>query len=195
MIKACKFLSILLLILIVNLAKSQDLKSIEREPKIKSINKIKLYLAGFGLEREQRITDNKSIYFGVAVESVVPFNPKMSYGASDALKIDYSINFAPVFSIGYRNYTNLSERNKNGKKTENNSANYIGIEYNLIAPILINKNYKTNYINSISPVFGFQRSLSKNLNFEIAAGPSLQTDFNNFRISALARAGFSFLIQ
>ncbi len=162
--------------------------------KVKSLNKLKLYLTGVGAEREQKIATQATLYLGAAVESVVPFRPQGSDGDSDVLGIDHSINFAPVLYFGFRNYYNLKDRNKKRRTTINNSAGYFGFEYDLIAPILINHRYKTKYVSSISPIWGFQKNLSKHFNLELAIGPSFQTDFSYSRVSAFAKFGFSFLL-
>ena len=75
-----------------------------------SLNKFKLYLLGIGIEREQQISNSSTIYFGAAIETVAPFYPKQPSNASDIIRIDYSINFAPILSLGFRNYFNLSEK-------------------------------------------------------------------------------------
>jgi hypothetical protein len=185
--------TILICIVCFNLANAQDTTSTNSKTKVVSLNKIKLYALGFGFEREQAITKLKTIYFGASIESVVPFFPK-NLGESDVLKFEYSINVAPIFTAGFRNYYNLKRREKLSKAIENNSASFIGLEYNLITPILLNNRYTTRYVNSLSPIWGFQKSISKNSNLEFSAGPSLQTDFNNTRISGFARFGVNFLL-
>jgi len=173
-------------------ASAQD--SLKTTTEIRSLNKFKAYLLGTGLEREQKISKQSSIYFGAAIEAVVPFHPKQPINASDILRIDYVLNLAPVLSFGYKNYYNLAKRKKSLKIVENNSANYFGLEYNLIAPILINKRYTTNFVHSISPVWGFQNNIMENVNTELAIGPSFQTDFNYTRVSLLLRFGFNYLL-
>lgn len=168
--------------------------SLKTTVEIKSLNKYKLYLLGTGVEREQKISKQSSVYFGAAIEVVVPFHPQQPTHASDILRIDYAVNFAPVLSFGYRNYYNLSKREKALKIVENNSANYFGVEYNLITPILINKRYTTNFVHSFSPVWGFQNNIMENVNTELAIGPSFQTDFNHNRVSLLLRFGFNYLL-
>lgn len=173
-------------------ASAQD--SVKTTVEIKSLNKFKAYLLGTGLEREQKISKQSSLFFGAAIEVVAPFHPKQPRNASDVLGIDYLVNFAPVLSIGYKNYYNLAERKKALKIVENNSATYYGLEYNLITPILINKRYTTNFIHSFSPIWGFQNNIMENVNTELAIGPSFQTDFNKYRVSLLLRFGFSYLL-
>ncbi len=163
-------------------------------PEIKSLTKYKLYILGTGFEREQKISKQSSIYFGAAIEVVVPFHPQQPAYASDILRIDNVVNFAPVLSFGYRNYYNLVKRQKALKTVENNSANYFGTEYNLITPILINKRYTTNFVHSFSPVWGFQNNIMENVNTELAIGPSFQTDFKHSRVSVLFRFGFNYLL-
>lgn len=185
-------ISFLIISIIALKATAQD--SLKTSAEVKSLTKYKLYLLGTGFEREQRISHSSSLYFGVALESVVPFRPKQPENASDILRIDHAINVAPVLFVGFKNYYNLAKRAELQKVTQNNSANYFGFEYNLIAPILINNRYTTNYVHSISPVWGFQKNTAKNINLELAIGPSFQTDFNKYRVSLLLRLGLSYLI-
>ncbi|WP_316797219.1 hypothetical protein [Pedobacter agri] len=161
---------------------------------VQSLNKFKLYFLGVGIEREQKISKQSSLYFSAAIEAVAPFYPEQPRNSSDVIGIDYSINFAPILGLGFRNYFNLSEKENIKKTTKNNRASYFGVEYNLIAPILINERYTTNYIHSISPVWGFQKTTLKNKNIELALGPSFQTDFYRSRFSILGRIGFSYLL-
>lgn len=173
-------------------ASAQD--SLKTITEVKSLTKYKLYLLGTGLEREQKISKQSTLYFIIAIETVAPFYPKQPRNASDVLGIDYLINFAPIIGFGFRNYYNLSEREKLNKTTANNSALFFGVEYNLIAPILINKRYTTNYIHSTSPIWGFQKNTSKNVNIELAIGPSFQTEFEKRRVSLLGRIGLNYLL-
>lgn len=188
---ATKLICIILLIFVSpKLIAQENNKLIE----VKSLNKVKLYFFGLALEREQKISRLSTIYIGASVESVVPFLPYQPSGASDVLRLDWSMNFSPVFQLGYKYYYNLDRREKLGKTTKNNSSSFAGLEYNLINPILINHRYTTEYISSFSPIWGFQKSISKNTNIELSAGPSIQTDFSNARVSGFAKFGFTFLI-
>lgn len=184
----------LLIISLVSFFKISAQTTVKTETEVKSLTKYKIYLLGTGFEREQKISATSSLIFGAAVETVVPFHPMMPANASDVLRLDYSVNLAPVLSLGFRNYYNFTVRAEKMKTTDRNSGSYIGMEYNLITPILINKRYTTNYVHSISPVWGFQKNTSKNINLELAAGPSFQTDFNKNRVSLLARLGLNYLL-
>ncbi|MGY3053154.1 hypothetical protein ACVWYG_001352 [Pedobacter sp. UYEF25] len=163
---------------------------------VASVNKAKIYLVGFGLEREQRIAKRSTLYIGAEIEGVVPFFPHRPTNSSDVLRVDYAINIAPLFSAGYKNYYNLARRNNLGKMTKNNSASFVGFEYSFINPILLNDNYTTNSVSSFSPVWGFQRKVSSNkvnANLEFMIGPSIQTDFRKTRASGFLRFGYSLI--
>lgn len=161
---------------------------------VRSLNKFKLYLIGIGVEREQKITKSSTVYFGLAVESVVPFFPQSPPNASDILRISHAINLAPVYYVGFKKYYNLQERAETAKTIANNSGSFFGFEYDLIAPILINNLYTTRYVSSFSPIWGFQRNTLKHTNIEFMIGPSYQTDYNRHRISLLAKIGFNYLL-
>ncbi|MBC7419063.1 MAG: hypothetical protein H7325_13035 [Pedobacter sp.] len=163
---------------------------------VESVNKAKIYFVGFGLEREQKISNQSTLYIGAAIEGVVPFLPSRRNKNTDILRIDYGINIAPTIDAGYKNYYNLHRRNNLGKVIKNNSASFVGFEYSLINPILFNNNYTTKFVNSFSPVWGFQRKVSSNkvnANLELIIGPSFQTDFRRTRVSGFLRFGYSLI--
>lgn len=195
-IKAAQTIALRLVtfILLISVSPKLFAQENDRPVSVKSLNKVKLYFVGLGLEREQKISRLSTIYIGASVESVVPFFPHQPSGASDVLRLDYAMNFSPVFQLGYKYYYNLNRREKLGKTTKNNHSSFVGLEYNLINPILINIRYTTKHVSSFSPVWGFQKSISKNTNLELSAGPSIQTDFSKSRISGFAKFGFSFLL-
>ncbi len=173
---------------------AQDTTDIQQKSEVRSLNKVKLYLVGFGLEREQKVSKLSTISFRASIESVVPFFPMQPQNSSDILRFSYSINAAPVLSAAYKYYYNLNRRVRLGKSIQNNRASFAGFEYDLIMPILYNNLYTSNTLSSFSPFWGYHESLSKHFNIELDAGPSFQTDFKRMRISALFRLGVNFML-
>jgi hypothetical protein len=86
-------------------------------------------------------------------------------------KTDYV--FTTIFSIEPRYYYNFSKRQEKGKKTKNNSANYIGSELFYVPDLLSSTNRKNLDINKsfgIIPKYGLRRNISDSLVFEFAIG-------------------------
>ncbi len=191
-VKHISLVAIALLLLVNHELKAQDET---KHAEIKSLTKIRLTLFGAGFEREQKIGPLKSVYFGGSISSIYLFEPKyLGNGrAPDAANFAALLGVAPVFYTGFRKYFNLTEREKNNKKTINNSADYLGLHLSVTAPYHQNK-YKTKFAVSLAPQWGMQRSLSKKVNFEFAFGPAVKTDFEATRIVPFSKLGFTFLL-
>lgn len=113
--------------------------------------------------------------------------------APDVLNLQSILGYSPVFYSGIRKYYDFNERQKNKRRTLNNSANYIGLHIGGIPPIKINY-YKTSFNISLIPQWGMQRSLGKKANFEFALGPAIRTNFDVLRVVPFSKVGFSLLL-
>ena len=184
--------ALIALSLLVNLSlKAQDdIKPVE----IKSLTKARLTFFGVGLEREQKINPILSIYLGASIATVYLFEPVYLRGrAPDVFNLPSVLGYSPVFYTGIRKYYNLNQRQKDKKKTINNSANYTGLQIGAIPPIEIN-HYETSFNVSLVPHWGMQRSLGKKTNFEFALGPAIRTNFDVLRVVPFSKIGFSVLL-
>jgi len=162
---------------------------------IKSLNKVKLTFLGIGLERERKIGKLSSIYAGVSMDAVFPFEADYRPNRSDALSLGSFIAFTPIIYSGFRKYYNLVDRSKDNRKTKNNSAEYFGFEIDAIAPIDSEEGeFKTSWTMSFAPQWGLQRNISKNTNLEFTLGPALKTNFDKTKIFPFGRFGLSFLL-
>ncbi len=173
-----------------NLKAQDNIEPVE----IRSLTKIRFTFFGVGLEREQKIGPILSIYLGASISTVYLFEPTYLKGrAPDVFNLQSVLGYSPVFYTGIRKYYDLNERQKDKKKTLNNSANYIGLQIGAIPSIEIN-HYKTSFNMSLVPHWGMQRSLGKKANFEFALGPAIRTNFDVLRVVPFSKIGFSVLL-
>jgi hypothetical protein len=171
-----------------------ELKAQNDPTTVQSLSKIRITLVGFGLEREQKITKQSTLYLGISIDAVFPFEPDYKPNRSDALSLNSFIGLPPVIYTGFRKYYNLIQRAKNKRKTTNNSAEYFGLEVDAITPINSEEGeYKTLWTMSFSPQWGIQRSLSEKVNFEFTLGPAIKTNFETTKLLPFGRLGLSFL--
>lgn len=175
--------------------KAQNNVEINNPTTIQSLSKSRLTFLGFGLEREQKITKLSTIYLGISIDAVFPFEAHYKPNRSDVLSLNSFIGFSPIIYTGFRKYYNLIQRAKNKRKTMNNSAEYFGVEVDAIAPINSEKGeYKTLWTMSFAPQWGIQRSLLEKVNFEFTLGPAIKTNFETTKLFPFGRLGLSFLL-
>ncbi len=187
-------LSTILLVLASLIVNAQDHT---KPDEIKSLTKVRLTFFGVGLEHERKISAVKSIYVGASFSTIFPFEDQylLNGREPDIPTFDNVLAISPVFYTGFRKYYNITERKVNGKKTINNSANYTGFKLDAILPTTsINRKYRNPFAMSVAAHWGIQRSLSEKVNFELALGPALKTDFTVIRVVPFSKVGFSFLL-
>lgn len=77
---------------------------------------------------------------------------------------------APSLRIEPRYYYNLSKRFSKGKKTVNNSANYIAVSADYQPGFSIGNNAEASQYILIVPKYGLKRTMGEHFIFEVAAG-------------------------
>lgn len=77
---------------------------------------------------------------------------------------------APSLRIEPRYYYNLSKRFSKGKKTINNSANYIAVSADYQPGFSIGNNAEASQYILIVPKYGLKRTMGEHFIFEVAAG-------------------------
>ncbi len=77
-----------------------------------------------------------------------------------------------TFEGAYRYYYNFEKRARKGKKTSDNSANYIALTslYTNLDPILGDIDINDSYLVQVGPVWGFQRTYNSGLNLGLDLG-------------------------
>ncbi|TCD10190.1 hypothetical protein EZ449_10205 [Pedobacter frigidisoli] len=183
----------LLLVCIMGLgnAQAQESKMADQATEVKSLNKIRLTLLGVTYEREQKIGKLSSVYVagGAAASFAV-----QSYSYGSTSKTDTYFNIFPTINAGFRRYYNFEQRNKKGKKTANNAANYYGLDVSAYFAPLLDNEYFGNGEIGITPQWGFQRNIGKKVNFELMLGPTVRLGDGDPYFGVDGRIGFSFLL-
>ncbi|SDS07593.1 hypothetical protein SAMN04487764_1391 [Gillisia sp. Hel1_33_143] len=111
----------------------------------------------------------------------------MGFGYHDASYLDNpEYGIYPQFETQYRYYYNLDKRMEKGKKTSENSGNYLAA-VGLIAsgdPILGDMQLNNDYSGFVGPAWGLQRVYSGNFKLNLTLGLGL--GFNNVDNAYLA---------
>ncbi|ARS41194.1 hypothetical protein CA265_16645 [Sphingobacteriaceae bacterium GW460-11-11-14-LB5] len=192
---AIKTLSALLVCLaIFSKAKAQDSTKVEQPTEVKSLNKIRLTLLGLSYEREQKVGKTTSVYFGAGAEGAFIYKTEITidnnYNFSANTETDFKVY--PALNAGFRHYYNFNSRIKKGKKTINNSAGYVGLDVLAIIPTQSDNVY--GYQINIMPQWGFQTSVGRKVNFELALGPLAAVNKVDIYYGVGGKIGFSFLL-
>ena len=149
---------------------------------------IKIGLIGGWLSYEKAISENFTI------DTEIGYGGGFMKGTDD--KTDYI--FTLIISAEPRYYYNFNKRIEKGRKTLNNSANYLSAELFYVPDLLTATNRNNVTVNKsfgIIPKWGFRRSLSEKINFEFAIGIGYAWGENNIDglTSALdLKFGYSF---
>lgn len=120
---AIKLLFFLFSLVLLEQVNAQDNTKIDQATEIKSLNKIRLTLLGLTFEREQKVGKLTSVYFAGGAAGTLTIQ---SYKYGSTSETNTYFNIFPTLNIGVRQYYNFEQRNKKGKKTVNNTANYYG---------------------------------------------------------------------
>ncbi|KQM72724.1 hypothetical protein ASE74_21825 [Pedobacter sp. Leaf216] len=189
---AIKTLSILLFSLVfAGQLKAQDSTHVEQQTEVKSLNKIRLTLLGISYEREQKIDRLATLYFAGGIGASFAIQTE-DYGL--IAKTNTYFNISPNINAGFRRYYNFDKRNKKGRKTANNAANYYGLDVSAYFKPLLNNDYFGNGEIGITPQWGYQRSIGKKINFELMLGPTVRLGAFDPYFGVDGRIGFSFLL-
>ncbi|PKB16994.1 hypothetical protein [Flavobacterium sp. 5] len=113
---------------------------------------------------------------------------------------------SPYLSLEPRWYYGLDRRKRLGKKTFNNSSNYVSLETSYISnktPLINNSDFDVVSAITVIPKFGIRRAFGKHFNYEFSGGFGYQynifstnkgcdCDHNNTTVDLQARIGYDF---
>ena len=140
---------------------------------------LKLNFLAPSIEYEASLTDKTSITFEVGTGFI------FAAGSNR----DTEISFFPYFESQYKYYYNFEKRAKKGKRTINNSANYISFMATLQSqkPLLKSSRYGDQAIIVVGPTWGFQRTYKKGfrLSLDLGLGYGYNTLRSNSFVSPL----------
>ena len=149
------FIILLVLFLFCPLVKSQITSSVEE-----SIFNIQTGLLGVWVNHEQRLTNQ------ITLRSEIGFDGQL-WGGS--IYQDTNFAFQPIFSLETRWYSNIAKRQLKGKTTDNNSANFKGLQISYRPDLFVISSLDNAIVIPdlfIAPTIGLRRPLLKVLNFE-----------------------------
>ena len=106
----------------------------------------------------------------IAQQSTLNMELILNGGFGSGIFYDSYWVVAPVLRIEPRYYYNLSKRFGKGKKTLNNSANYLAFAVDYQPGMSIGKNAEANQYLQMVPKYGLKRTIGRHFIFEVAAG-------------------------
>lgn len=115
------------------------------------------------LEYETAISKNSTI------DAIVGFG----FGYHEASYLDKpEYGIYPQFQTQYRHYYNLKKRLERGKKTSENSGNYIALSANFSSgdPIIGDMRLNKDYSGFVGPLWGLQRVYNSNFKLNLNLG-------------------------
>lgn len=115
---------------------------------------------------------------GVQYEMAVTSKTSLSIGLSTGLAWVYSdiggseYGIFPSFQGAYRYYYNFEKRKQKGKRTDNNSGNYLALSSYLTSgdPLIGDIETSVDYNGAVGPVWGIQRTYKSKLNWNLELG-------------------------
>jgi hypothetical protein len=106
----------------------------------------------------------------IAKESTLNMELIFNGGFGSGVFYDSYWVVAPALRIEPRYYYNLTKRFDKGKKTINNSANYLAFAADYQPGISVGKNMEAIQYLQIVPKYGLKRTIGQHFIFEVAAG-------------------------
>lgn len=123
-----------------------------------------------------------------------------------AIKDETATLIVPYLTLEPRWYYSLDRRKRLGKKTYNNSSNYISLATSYIStktPVINNSDFDVASAITIIPKYGIRRAFAKHFNYEFSGGVGYQynvfsksegcnCDHNNTTVDLQIRIGYDF---
>ncbi|EIA08327.1 hypothetical protein [Flavobacterium frigoris] len=130
----------------------------------KSVFGLQTGLVGFWLNNESKLSNTIAVRSETGIEHDFTVGDHYD-GAGFILQ--------PVITIEPRYYYNLEKRNANGRKTNNNSGNYLSIKTSYHPDwfvINLSDNYTKTADLAIIPTWGIKRQIASHFSYEAAVG-------------------------
>lgn len=131
-----------------------------------------------GLQYEIGLTSKTSIKLGLTTG--------FAWVYSRAKGSEYGV--FPSFEGSYRYYYNFERRKGKGKRTDNNSGNFIAISSYVTSgdPLIGDLESRLDYNGVVGPVWGIQRTYKSKLNWNVELGMGYGFNEENTYISPIA---------
>jgi len=168
-------------------------------PDVTNVTKVSLY-PGFAYEK--RIGKHQTLYGKIFPAINFSFNFSDGIGGQNR---ESSFYVDPALFLQYRFYYNGSKRQKNGKRTELNSMNYIGIvDRAILTKHPTNSDYykeeRYRFKNTLGAIWGLQRNFKSRVSLDLNIGPAIyfgrttSVDLNGY-LQTNAYTAFALLTQ
>lgn len=186
-------------VLISFIAKAQEVEKVSVEKS--------LYGAQLGLV-------STSFYYETQLQRKITLRAEiglvLGYATRDyedpAIEDESSTLIVPYVTLEPRWYYGLDRRKRLGKKTYNNSSNYVSLATSYMSnktPIMNNGDFDVVSAITVVPKYGIRRAFAKHFNYEFSAGVGYQynvfsnasgcnCDHNDVALDIQARIGYDF---
>jgi hypothetical protein len=189
-------------VLISFIAKAQDTQEAEKVSVEKSLFGVQIGLVNASFQYEIKL-DRK---FTLLTEAVLALTTARIDYEDPAIKDESSTLIVPYITLEPRWYYGLDRRKRLGKKTYNNSSNYISLATSYMSydtPLMDTGDFDVVPAITIIPKYGIRRAFAKHFNYEFSAGVGYQynifsntngcnCDHNNTTLDIQARIGYNF---
>jgi hypothetical protein len=190
------------LVLISFIAKAQDKQGVEKVSVEKSLFGTQLGLISTSFYYETQL--QRKISLRAEIGLALTFSTK-DY-EDPAMQNETATLIVPYLTLEPRWYYGLDRRKRLGKKTYNNSSNYVSLATSYISsktPITNSGDFDVVSAITIVPKYGIRRAFAKHFNYEFSAGVGYQynifseasgcdCEHNNTTLDIQARIGYDF---
>jgi hypothetical protein len=130
-----------------------------------SITSLQANLGAIYLVHEKGLSDDITLRLEAGIRQ------QFHYTSPETLASYYGLR--PILGVGARHYYNLNKRAEKGKRTENNSGNFVGIIAQYRPDFFVynsNENINaSNYVDATAQ-WGIRRQIGRRFDFEFTAG-------------------------
>lgn len=152
-----------------------------------------------GITHEFRVSPGSTLTLRAQIFPVAYFSttyePYDYYGPYYYDVVDnFQFDLRPALDVEYRHYYNFASRERKGRKTAHNSANFVSFLLRGLGPALLTPSEELLWIYGVGnfamvagPQWGIQRNYGKRFNLQLAVGPGLSYD------TEFQRASFTLL--
>lgn len=144
--------------------------------------------------------------FTLLTEAVLALTTARIDYENPAIEDEYSTLIIPYLTLEPRCYYGLDRRKRLGKKTYQNSSNYVSLAVSYMSydtPLMNTGDFDVVPAITVIPKYGIRRAFAKHFNYEFSAGVGYQynifsdtngcnCDHNNTTLDIQARIGYNF---
>lgn len=189
----------LIFVFVFSIANAQEIQEVSVE---KSLLGVQLGLVNVSFQYETKLGRE----FTLLTEAGLALTTATRDYQDPSINDEHATLITPYVTVEPRWYYGLDRRKKLGKKTYNNSSNYIALSTSYVSnntPIVHSGSFDIVSSLYLIPKYGIRRAFAKNFNYEFSAGLGYQynifnekdgcnCDHNDTAIDIQARIGYNF---